>query len=137
MTDSMKRAIDETDRRRAIQEAYNQEHGITPESIIRPLSMSLAGITEADYVDMTEGAEACPSSSRRMNWMPTLPSMESDMREAAKSLTSKKPPSCATRCAICGRKSFYLRNKLVRGSFQIQLFRHRHEFSIRIAAMQP
>ena len=47
MTDSMKRAIDETDRRRAIQVAYNQENGITPESIIRPLSMSLAGIAES------------------------------------------------------------------------------------------
>src|SRR5213076_2029251 len=43
-TDSMKRAMDETDRRRAIQEAYNQEHGIIPQTIIRPLSMSLAGI---------------------------------------------------------------------------------------------
>ena len=60
MTDSMKRAIDETDRRRAIQVAYNQEHGITPESIIRPLSMSLAGIAESDYVDMTQEAEGMP-----------------------------------------------------------------------------
>ena len=46
MTDSMKRAIDETDRRRAIQVAYNEEHGITPQCIIRPLSMSLAGISK-------------------------------------------------------------------------------------------
>src|SRR6201992_1974616 len=60
MTDSMKRAMDETDRRRAIQVAYNQEHGITPESIIRPLSMSLAGIAESDYVDMTQEAEGMP-----------------------------------------------------------------------------
>src|SRR6201994_3166475 len=50
MTDSMRRALDETDRRRAVQVAYNQEHGITPESISRPLSMSLAGIAEGDYV---------------------------------------------------------------------------------------
>src|ERR1700753_84648 len=60
MTDSMKRAIDEADRRRAIQVAYNQEHGITPESISRPLSMSLAGIAETDYVDMVEEAEGLP-----------------------------------------------------------------------------
>ena len=39
MTDSMKRAMDETLRRRAIQTAYNEENGITPESIIRPLDM--------------------------------------------------------------------------------------------------
>src|SRR5204862_2408183 len=37
MTDSMKKAIDETDRRRAIQEAYNMENGITPQSIVRSL----------------------------------------------------------------------------------------------------
>ncbi len=42
MTDSMKKAMDETDRRRAIQEAYNEANGITPESIVRPLEMSLA-----------------------------------------------------------------------------------------------
>ncbi|HTM41478.1 MAG TPA: excinuclease ABC subunit UvrB, partial [Terriglobales bacterium] len=42
MTDSMRRAMDETERRRAIQQAYNEEHNITPESIVRPLEMSLA-----------------------------------------------------------------------------------------------
>ncbi|MGA9899089.1 MAG: excinuclease ABC subunit UvrB, partial [Terriglobales bacterium] len=48
MTDSMKKALDETNRRRAIQEAYNVENGITPESIIRPLDMTLVRIIEAD-----------------------------------------------------------------------------------------
>ena len=56
MTDSMKKAIDETNRRRAIQEAYNQENGITPESIIRPLDMTLAAIVGADYADLTDTA---------------------------------------------------------------------------------
>src|SRR5262249_280010 len=51
MTDSMKKALDETNRRRAIQQAYNEAHGITPESIIRPLDMSLAAIVGADYSD--------------------------------------------------------------------------------------
>lgn len=37
MTDSMKRAIQETDRRRALQLAYNQQHGITPQTIIKPI----------------------------------------------------------------------------------------------------
>src|SRR5258708_26848103 len=55
MTDSMKRAMGETDRRRAIQTAYNEEHGITPESIVRPLDMTLAGIVAADYADLTGG----------------------------------------------------------------------------------
>src|SRR6267143_1207206 len=55
MTDSMKRAMDETLRRRAIQSAYNEENGITPESIVRPLDMTLAGIVAADYADLTGG----------------------------------------------------------------------------------
>ena len=50
MTDSMRRAIDETDRRRRIQVAYNEEHGITPQSIIKPIDMSLVAIVEADYL---------------------------------------------------------------------------------------
>src|SRR6476620_1164165 len=53
MTDSMKKAMDETERRRAIQRAYNEANGITPESIVRPLTMSLASIVEADYTDLT------------------------------------------------------------------------------------
>src|SRR6059036_2273040 len=52
MTDSMKKALDETNRRRAIQESYNQANGITPQSIVRPLEMSLAGIIDADYTDL-------------------------------------------------------------------------------------
>src|SRR5271155_138092 len=54
MTDSMKRAMDETLRRRAIQQAYNEENGITPESIIRPLDMTLVAIVGADYADLTD-----------------------------------------------------------------------------------
>ncbi len=54
MTDSMRRAIDETDRRRTIQEAYNEEHGITPQSIISQLGMGLAQILKAEYGDVEE-----------------------------------------------------------------------------------
>src|SRR5208283_5246014 len=50
MTDSMRRAIAETDRRRRVQVAYNEEHGITPESIVKPIDSNLIAITEADYV---------------------------------------------------------------------------------------
>ncbi len=90
MTDSMNRAISETDRRRAIQVAYNQEHGITPESIIRPLSMSLAGIAESDYVDMTAEAEGMPEFKSQDELDAYIRGMESDMREAAKKFEFEK-----------------------------------------------
>src|SRR5512140_2308919 len=90
MTDSMKRAIDETDRRRAIQVAYNQEHGITPESIIRPLSMSLAGIAESDYVDVTQAAEGLPDFKSQEELDAYIAGMEADMREAAKRFEFEK-----------------------------------------------
>jgi excinuclease ABC subunit B len=89
-TDSMKRAIDETDRRRAIQQAYNQEHGITPESISRPLTMSLAGIAESDYVDMTQEAEGLPDFKSQEELDAYIANLENDMREAAKRFEFEK-----------------------------------------------
>src|SRR5439155_8099606 len=50
MTDSMRRAIDETTRRRAIQRAYNEAHDIVPQSIIKPIDMTLVAVAEGDYV---------------------------------------------------------------------------------------
>src|SRR5579859_4646726 len=90
MTDSMRRAIDETDRRRAIQVAYNLEHGITPESISRPLMMSLAGIAEADYVDVTQGSDGLPDFKSQDELDTFIANLESDMREAAKRFEFEK-----------------------------------------------
>ena len=90
MTDSMKRAIDETDRRRAIQRAYNQEHGIVPETIIRPVAMSLAGIAEADYVDLAQEADGIPEFKSQEELDAYIAKLESDMREAAKKFEFEK-----------------------------------------------
>ncbi len=90
MTESMQRAIDETDRRRAIQQAYNQEHGIVPQTIIRPLSMSLAGIAESDYVDMTAEADGLPEFKSQEELDVYITKLESDMREAAKKFEFEK-----------------------------------------------
>jgi excinuclease ABC subunit B len=91
MTDSMKKAMGETDRRRAIQEAYNQANGITPESIIRPLDMSLARIIEADYTDLTgDEAEGMPEFKTQEELDAYIVKLESDMREAAKRFEFEK-----------------------------------------------
>ena len=54
VTNSMRQAIDETDRRRTIQLEYNKENQITPESIVKPVAMALVAISKADYVDPPE-----------------------------------------------------------------------------------
>jgi excinuclease ABC subunit B len=90
MTDSMRRAMDETDRRRAIQQAYNQQHGIVPTTIIRPVAMSLAGIAEADYVDLTQAADGLPDFKSQDELDAYIVKLESDMREAAKRFEFEK-----------------------------------------------
>jgi excinuclease ABC subunit B len=57
VTDSMKRAIDETERRRKLQAAFNKKHGITPQSIVKSLGSPLIKIYDADYVDVPLAAE--------------------------------------------------------------------------------
>jgi excinuclease ABC subunit B len=90
MTDSMQRAINETDRRREKQVAYNEENGITPTSIIRPLEMGLAGILKADYADLTDEAEGMPDFVTQQELDTYISNLESDMREAAKKFEFEK-----------------------------------------------
>ncbi len=90
MTDSMRRALDETSRRREVQHAYNVEHGITPTSIIRPTDMSLAQILKADYADLTEETEAMPEFPTQQALDLHIANLESDMREAAKKFEFEK-----------------------------------------------
>jgi excinuclease ABC subunit B len=90
MTDSMKQAIGETDRRRETQSAYNEEHGITPTSILRPIDMSLVNILKAEYADLTEENEDMPEFSSQSDIDAYVAKLESDMREAARKFEFEK-----------------------------------------------
>ena len=90
MTDSMQNAMDETNRRRAIQEAYNAANGITPESIVRPLEMSLAGVIDADYTDLAAESEGVPDFKSQEELDAYIAKLESDMRESAKRFEFEK-----------------------------------------------
>jgi len=80
VTDSMERAITETERRRAIQMAYNQEHGIVPKTIVKAI---------ADSIEISDKAENAKLNTRRMGKMEREAAIERltrEMKEAAKLL---------------------------------------------------
>jgi excinuclease ABC subunit B len=83
-TESMREAIGETDRRRAIQLRYNQEHGITPESIVKPVDMALASIVEADYTTVPLEETEFEEFESEEQLREAIVKLEERMREAAK-----------------------------------------------------
>ncbi len=91
MTDSMRRAIDETDRRRTVQTAYNEEHGITPQSIVSQVDMGLAQILKSEYGEVIEEATAdLPDFNTQAELDTYIARLETEMREAAKKFEFEK-----------------------------------------------
>jgi excinuclease ABC subunit B len=84
MTDSMRRAIDETTRRRLVQVQYNEANGITPQSIIKAIDSSLVAIAEADYVTIPLESEEETSQMTPEQRSQYIVELEERMREAAK-----------------------------------------------------
>src|SRR5258708_7657509 len=80
MTASMRRAMEETTRRRTLQQAYNDAHNIVPQSIIKPIDMKLVAIAEGDYV--TVALEEEPSEVPPQRLESFLSELEQKMRDA-------------------------------------------------------
>jgi len=84
MTGSMRQAIDETNRRRAKQLAYNAANNITPQSIVKSVDMKLAAIVEADYVTVPTEDVLPEKIHTEDELRQVIAQLETQMREAAK-----------------------------------------------------
>jgi excinuclease ABC subunit B len=90
MTDSMKKALDETSRRRRIQVEYNEAHHITPQSIIKPIDMSLVAVAEGDYVTVELETDEEVDSLTPEQREKFIGELEDKMREAARKFEFEK-----------------------------------------------
>jgi excinuclease ABC subunit B len=104
ITDSMRRALDETNRRRQIQVAYNEEHGIVPASIVksvRDLTLRVAAVAEepGEY-------QLTPTALPKNELLKLLKETEKQMKEAAQNLEFEK-------AALLRDQLFELRQALV------------------------
>ncbi|HET6973334.1 MAG TPA: excinuclease ABC subunit UvrB, partial [Pyrinomonadaceae bacterium] len=99
ITESMKRAIGETDRRRGIQEIYNRENGITPQTIVKPIEATLITASEADYFKMPSEVEEIEDYSPA-KIEATITRLEVEMRAAAKRFEFEKAAELRDRIKV-------------------------------------
>jgi len=112
-TDSMRAALGETQRRRQIQERFNVEHGITPESIRKNIGELLSSVYEADYAGVPElDLDERPDQERFRtvdDLEKELKALEKQMREAAKALEFEKAAELRDRIRTLRSSEFGLR----------------------------
>jgi len=85
MTDSMRRAIDETERRRRLQAAFNEKNGITPQSITKAVGSPLIKVYEADYGEIPVAADK-PAKYGPAELSRLLRKLQKEMKQAAERL---------------------------------------------------
>jgi excinuclease ABC subunit B len=90
MTDSMRKAIEETSRRRKVQTEYNELHGIVPQSIVRPIDMSLVAVAEGDYVTVPLESDEEVEGLTPEQHARFVGELEERMREAARKFEFEK-----------------------------------------------
>jgi len=90
MTESMRTAIDETDRRRALQEQYNEAHGITPQSIVKRIDDVMSSVYERDYVTPAAALDGTERFHNQQQLDAYIASRQEEMRAAAANLDFEK-----------------------------------------------
>jgi len=117
MTQSMKQAIDETNRRRCLQEAFNKEHKITPKTVVKSLGTPLVQVYEADYLTVPMAAEKGEDYTS-VNAIPKMiERLKKEMKRAAANLEFEKAAELRDHINELQEQEIGLRNPLVaRGS---------------------
>jgi excinuclease ABC subunit B len=89
-TNSMRIAISETARRRAIQSAYNEEHNITPQSIVRAIDEVMSSVYERDYLTPAATIDGTERFHNQQQLDAHLAKLQSQMKQAAANLDFEK-----------------------------------------------
>jgi excinuclease ABC subunit B len=89
-TNSMRIAISETARRRAIQSAYNEEHGITPQSIVRAIDAVMSSVYERDYLTPAATIDGTERFHNQQQLDAHLDKLQAQMKQAAANLDFEK-----------------------------------------------
>jgi len=89
-TNSMRIAISETSRRRAIQSAYNEEHGITPQSIVRAIDAVMSSVYERDYLTPAATIDGTERFHNQQQLDAHLDKLQAQMKAAAANLDFEK-----------------------------------------------
>ena len=112
ITDSMKLAMDETNRRRSLQAAFNKKHGITPQTVIKSIGSPLVKIYEADYVDVPLAAEKEANYGAK-DLPRVIQRLKKEMKKAAESLEFERAAELRDRIRAMEEQEIGLRNPLV------------------------